>query len=653
MDPPVPSSERGRFPFAGLRMITALRTHLGSWFAKILFGILVLSFFAFGIGDVIRWFGAETWIARVGGRQIELAELQIAYQNQMNQLTRMFGGRIEPTPEMKRGVAARALENLINETALEQEMARLHVLVPEAALGAEVAAMPEFRGPDGRFSRPTLQATLRNMGMGEQRFLELLRAGLGQRQLLGSIRAGAGVPDALALPVFQFQNERRAAEIVELPFAAAPAPEFDAAALQRFYDNNPDKYATPEYRRVKAVILAPQTMAGLIEITEEDLQAAYAARRAGYVTPEKRSAEIIVLQDESKAADLVALWRAGADWAAMERAATEAGGAPVALTDATRQEFPDPALADAVFAAAPGAVSDPVKTALGTQIVRVTAITPGVERRLADVREELRDLVLAEKASEIIHKNAQQVEDVLASGVGLDELPGDLGLAGVSGTMDAQGNTMDGEPAPIPGPADLRAALIAAAFQARPGDPPRLNEVRGQDSHTSSYYALVVEEITPPGKRPFAEIEEQVRADATRAAQRRAQEEAASRMLAAVQAGQSLEDAATLAGSSLTRTPLTGRSAPAEGVPAEIVAPLFGLAAGGATMVETPEAFLVVKLAEVAAADPAADAAGFARTRAALAEAIGNDTDAAFLAAVRQRARPIINQKSLDTFVQP
>jgi len=31
-------------------MITVLRTHLGSWFVRILFGVLVISFAAFGIG---------------------------------------------------------------------------------------------------------------------------------------------------------------------------------------------------------------------------------------------------------------------------------------------------------------------------------------------------------------------------------------------------------------------------------------------------------------------------------------------------------------------------------------------------------------------------------------------------------------------------
>ena len=50
-----------------------------------------------------------------------------------------------------------------------------------------------------------------------------------------------------------------------------------------------------------------------------------------------------------------------------------------------------------------------------------------------------------------MYDRANKVDDLLASGAPLDELPGDLGLAGVTGTLDAQGNTPDGTPAPIPG----------------------------------------------------------------------------------------------------------------------------------------------------------------------------------------------------------
>ena len=77
------------------------------------------------------------------------------------------------------------------------------------------------------------------------------------------------------------------------------------------------------------------------------------------------------------------------------------------------------------------------------------------------------------------------------------------GLVGVAGTLDAEGNTADGTPAPIPGPAELKAALIKAAFETQKGDPPRLVEVPTPSTGGSAYYALSVEDVTPPAVKPF------------------------------------------------------------------------------------------------------------------------------------------------------
>ena len=82
--------------------------------------------------------------------------------------------------------------------------------------------------------------------------------------------------------------------MVEFPFAAAPEPPAPTEAeLQRWYDNHPDQYSSPEYRRIKAIVLSPQTLAKDIPITDADLQAAYEQHKAEYVKPAKRSAEVI------------------------------------------------------------------------------------------------------------------------------------------------------------------------------------------------------------------------------------------------------------------------------------------------------------------------------------------------------------------------
>ena len=94
-------------------------------------------------------------------------------------------------------------------------------------------------------------------------------------------------------------------------------------------------------------------------------------------TPEKRSAEVVLMPDEAKAKALAAQWLAGADWATIQRAAAKEGGTPVEVSDWTQAQIPSPELATAIFAATPGVVGTPTKTALGWYAVKVTHVTPG------------------------------------------------------------------------------------------------------------------------------------------------------------------------------------------------------------------------------------------------------------------------------------
>ena len=186
--------------------------------------------------------------------------------------------------------------------------------------------------------------------------------------------------------------------------------------------------------------------------------------------------------------------------------------APPRITqdDATEVQFPDPDLAKAVFAAPADTVSEPVKGQLGWFVVKVTKITAGTVTTFDQAKDKLRDQVLAAKAADLMYDRANKLDQLLGNGTSLDDLPGDLGVVGVAGTLDSKGETQAGEPAPIPGPAELKAAIIAAAFQAHQGDPPQLTEVQTPSTGGSAYYALTVESIIPPGMKPFDAVKDQV-----------------------------------------------------------------------------------------------------------------------------------------------
>ena len=100
-------------------MLAVFRRHLSSWVARLFFLLLIGTFVLWGVGDVIRNMGAgDGSVATVAGRKIGLPVVQEAYRRQLAQVTRMFGGKIDPTPQMRRGIAAQAIEQIVTQTAL-------------------------------------------------------------------------------------------------------------------------------------------------------------------------------------------------------------------------------------------------------------------------------------------------------------------------------------------------------------------------------------------------------------------------------------------------------------------------------------------------------------------------------------------------------
>lgn len=625
-------------------MITFMRRLASTWVAKALFVLLVLSFAVWGIEDVVRKIGRDTAVAKVGGMSIEAEEAQMAARREMSRIARQLGNRFEPNEAIRRAVAAGALENLIGERAMVAEAQRMGVVATEDMVRDTVFAIPGLTGPDGRFSRQVLAQVLRSNELTEAQFLSLIRGDLLRQQLLGAVRAGAAAPDAMTAPQLVWQTERRVADVVLLPFSAAPEPEAPSEAqLQRFLENNPQRFSTPEFRQISIAVLSAEMLANEIAVSEEDIKQAFDARHGQYDRPERRQIRQVVLADEARAREVAQLWQAGAAWEAVEAAATAAGGQAMALPMGDKASLPIPALADAAFAAAPQSVTDPVQSPFGWHVIGIEAVEPAQIFTLDQLRDQLRRDVAKDRALDLAYERGNKVEDALAGGMTLAEAAPRFGLALVTATLDPSGRSPANEAVALPVPADQRNAVLRAIFAQDQGAAPRLQEFG------DAFAAIEISGVTPPQLRPFAEVEPELRRAVMADARRRFTETRAAGLLAAQRGGKTLVEAAQELGLISTRTAPFGRD-PAQGspVPPELLPPLFEAKRGEATMAEIRGGFAVASVAEILRLDPTSDPLGMGRVRVEIEQAVGDDLEQQFQAALRVRANVRINERVLE-----
>lgn len=625
-------------------MLTALRRLAGTWVAKILFALLVLSFAVWGIGDVVRNIGRDTAVARVGDSAIELAEAQAAARREMARIMRQMGPRFELDENIRRAVAAAALEQLISDRAVRQEAARMGIVAPAAAVREAVFAIPGLRGPDGAFSRAVFDSLLRQNEMNEAQFLNLVAGDLLRQQLAGAVRAGAAGPDAMTAPLLAWIMERRVADLILVPRAAMPDPEPPTEAqLRRFQENNPQRFSSPEYREAAVAVLSAESVAAEIAVPDEDLAQAFEQRRGQYETPERRALRQVVVAEEEAARAIAETWRGGADFAAIEAAATAAGGAAADLGLLDRASLPLEPVAAAAFAAAPGAVTDPVRSPFGWHVLQVERVEPAATRTFAEVREELRREVARDRALGLAYERANRVEDALAGGASLAEVAQHFGLDLATVTLDQGGRDPAGTTAALPVPEALREELLRAIFAAREGDAPRMTEMG------DAFVAVELRRVIPPALKPFETVEGPLREAYLAEARRRAAEERAAALLAALREGRPAAEAAEAAGLMAQRLGPVGRTpATAGAMPPELLAPLFEAKAGEATMAETRDGFAVARVVEVVRFDPASDPLGLGRLRGEVEQSMQDELEEQYALALRARANVRINNSLLQ-----
>lgn len=621
-------------------MLSTIRQLLDNWIVRIFFGILIIVFVFWGIANVVTLIGSSTAVATVAGNAVPLAPVQTAYQNAINRYAAQSGGKA-PSATLRRIFAGQAVGQAIDRATMAREVNRLGVAAAPTALRHEIFAIAAFQGTDGKFSKATFNQVLAQNHITPDQFMTELGSSIDADQVVQAVSAGAIAPQPLVNQLSNFLGQSRSAAYVELPFAAATAPNPPAlAVLRRFWRNHPGRFSTPEQRTIQVAVLAPSLLAPTLTISQSAIKAQYQTDIARYQTPAKRTVEIITAESADSAKALASAWRSGKDWAAMKAAANAATATAVTFQDAQPDSLPSGRLSKAVFAASPDIVTGPIKGAIGTYVFKVTAATPAGATPLAQVADQIKAALQLRAARAKIDAIMPKLQDALSANTPLDKMPADLHLTLTTLTINAQGQQSDGSPATIPGPPTLRQAVINAAFTTPQGAALSFHKAPGDND-----FILSVNKITPPQLKPYDSVKAAVLADWTAHQLEHAQNIAATQLVTAVKSGQTLAQAASAAGLPMTVVGPFGRSKLPKPLPKRLLPILFALKQGQPTMVETRVGFVVATVTAIT--PPTGQAAKNLHTQ--LAKVLDNSMQTAilqsFATGLRQRDHVKINDK--------
>lgn len=618
----------------------------------VVFAFLGLIALAFAAADITGLrsggsSGPSAVVATVGKRKITEQELRDRINIAMDNMRRQ-GGNPDIAAFLAAGGLDQALQQVIDNAAVEQFAVNNHILVSDRQVDGVIASNPAFAGPDGKFSQDLFRQRLSQERISEQDLRNDIRNSLYISWMLDTTANARQVPAGVALPYASLQLERRIGTVGFVPTLRMNpgAPPTDAQ-LTAYYTRNRTRYTVPERRVVRYAIVNNEQLASRATPTEAELRQAYRAAGARFAAKEERTIEQVIAPDQATANRIAAAVRGGRTLAA---AASPAGLEPSTFQNLERTALAQQTseqLAQAAFSAARGAIVGPVQSPLGWHVAQVTNITTSPAKSFEQARAELATELRTTKLAELMTSLYNRIDDAIGNSATFDEIVSANHLQ-AQRTPAVVSNGVDPDN-PASRPDQALAPILRAAFSADIGDAPQIVPLDQQ-----SFAVVAPERAVPAAARPLASIREGVIRDYMIEKARDQARTTARQIVSRINNGTPIAQA--ISGAGVNGLPPTQAlnmqrrelARAGQQVP-PVLQMFFNMPANSARMVEAPNngGYYIVYLGRIERSDASGQPDLLAEVRGALGSVFGQEMSQQYIRAIRNDLGVKINQEAL------
>ena len=599
-------------------MLGSIRKQTQSWAVRGMLIVLAASFGLWGVGDIFRG-GQEPSVAQVGNIEVSASRFFGEFRKEVDRLQRQSGQSFTTEQAVAAGLQFEVLGRLVRDALIEQEAARLGLVVPDQTIQKDVLETPAFSNEKGRFDPEIYRRVLSRNNFTPELYEAYLRKERTILALQNTVIDAPPLPDFWVQIVYHHRMEQRSARyFVVSNEAQSLERDPDETELSTFHRENAMFYTAPEYRAVTYVKLDPAGLEDEIQISLDDLFYEYEARLNDYAKPERRVVEQILAPDKAAADAVLVALQSGAGFAGAAEQTVELDTSHLELGAVARAElFPE--IMPTVFSLSEGGVSRPLETGLGWHFFWVRTVIPASTQSFDEVRDTLHAELAREMARDGLYQFTNRIEDNLAAGASLEEAANGLGLNTVhipeisGGGSDSTGTAVVGLP--------TIANFIDVVFNTEPG-----HESSPIEDADGNYLILRIDSITPASLRPLEEVRDLVLKGWKAVERSKGAEHVAADAAEQISSGATFEFLAETLGATIeisapfardTRDPVLGA----------VLGPLFALEPGSGAAVHgrTTGGYVIAVLDAIHEADPMGDPAALRATSDELASGLADE----------------------------
>ncbi len=393
-------------------MLLKIREKSQGVFAWIILLLICVPFALWGIQNYIGG-GSEAAVVTVGGKEF--------FQQDLNRAYAQYSQNLQGANFDEKVVKKQALDKLIKDEVLWQHVKDQGLVVTDKAARDFIKGLEYFQ-TDGKFNKKQYKAMLASQRMSPDEFVSKIKKALVMEQFQHSIVGSGFATEKDIENFFKIQNQKRDVEIANVALEKVEEQPSDEE-IASFYQQNQNAFQTVEQVAIEYVELSLDQLAKQVEPSETQLLAYYEEHKDLYTTKERRKiSHILFAFDKDAGNDKVQLERAlkakrelaDKEFSVLatevsDDKLTASKGGDLGLFNIGVMEK---AFEDAARSLQLNQVSEPVKSAFGYHLIKVTELVPGEVKPFSQVKKELRTAYQRAQAETTFYELGETLTEV-------------------------------------------------------------------------------------------------------------------------------------------------------------------------------------------------------------------------------------------------
>lgn len=390
-------------------MLDLMRKHARSWLIKVALGGIIIVF--------IFWYGwsgpaerTSNYAAKVNDTEISYGQFYMTYESEMEKLRLRFKGAVPPELIEKLNLKEKVVQGLVDQLLMLEEAKRLGLFVTDQDLIWDIRSNALFQN-DGAFDERLYRMYLTSIKLTPPAYEDMRRKELLQLQLAHLLTDSVKTSREEIKRLWHFQNDRLVLSVLLVnPQKETKTP--DPADVESYFKKNQAKYEIPASVDFKYVVFSWRDIAKGLSVSDDEARSYYNSHPKEFIVPERTHARHILLkvppdadaakreEIKKKAEELFARLKMGEDFSkvaeaeSQDEATSKKGGDLGFFSKGTM----NPELEKAASALEVGAVSEPVLTDQGYEILKVDEKQPEKEVPFDLAKEKIVSKILEENA---------------------------------------------------------------------------------------------------------------------------------------------------------------------------------------------------------------------------------------------------------------